>query len=271
MKELTTIKIELPTIGSNINTAAIAKVQQFLPEIEEKTRAFDRNNSQTTLSMSTITMLNGQSPMRMLRQIMAEIEKRKLALSEAQLTHAKLRDKLEKLEEKEQTPVVEANIRHKSTQLISIENKINGSFKDIATLIDQYNNIKQTHNIDEWDEESFEKEEKRHHVRRGFELMYRNLIDGGRAQTATIEYLQQYGVHPQVCLTEVSGYIKHTADRITKNKLLHANDLEDFLDNMADKYFKNADKTAERLFGKADFANVDYFYKLENKENTNDT
>ena len=50
--------------------------------------------------------------------------------------------------------------------------------------------------------------------------MYRNLMDGGRASTATIEYMQQYGVHPQLALTEVSGYIKHVADRIAKKELL---------------------------------------------------
>ena len=61
-----------------------------------------------------------------------------------------------------------------------MEHKINGSIKDIAVLIDSYENIKEKWGIDEWDEEAFEREEKRHHVRRGFELMYRNLMDGGR-------------------------------------------------------------------------------------------
>ena len=36
-------------------------------------------------------------------------------------------------------------------------------------------------------------------------------MDGGRVSTSTIEYMQQYGVHPQVAMTEVSGYIQHTA------------------------------------------------------------
>ena len=44
----------------------------------------------------------------------------------------------------------------------------------------------------DWDEQAFEKEEKKHHVRRAFELMYRNLLEGGRAHTSTIEYCQQY-------------------------------------------------------------------------------
>jgi hypothetical protein len=259
------IAFSLPAVAAGkINVAAVAKVNEFLPEIEEKTRAFDRNNSQTTLGLMTLTMLNGQSPMRMMRQVMAEIEKRKMALAEAQVSHAKTIKEMQDLEGSID-PVEEAEYRQKVVSLSTMENKINGSFKDIATLIDQYNNIKAAHDIDEWDEEAFEAEEKRHHVRRGFELMYRNLLDGGRAQTATIEYLQQHGVHPQVALTETSGYVQHSAEQIKNGVLLHSNNLEEFLDQMADKYCANVDKTAERLFGKSDFVNKDYMLKLEAK------
>ena len=249
---------------NNINTHAVEKVNRFLPELDEKTRAFDRNNSQTTLTMMTLTMMTGQSPYRMMRQIMAEVEKRKGALVEAQVKHARILKEIEKLQDSEDT-VSQAKYRQKCVNIVTMESKINGSFKDIATLIDAYNNIKEKNGIEEWDEVAFEKEEKKHHVRRGFELMYRNLLDGGRASTSTIEYCQQYGVHPQVCLTEVSGYLQFTTERIANDDLPHANDLEDFLDEMADKYHLNADETAERLFGKADFANNDYMYKTVKK------
>jgi len=249
---------------NNVNAHAVEKVNRFLPELDEKTRAFDRNNSQTTLSMMTLTMMTGQSPYRMMRQIMAEVEKRKGALVEAQVKHARVLKEIEKLQDSEDT-VSQAKYRQKCVNIVTMESKINGSFKDIATLIDAYNNIKEKNGITDWDEQAFEKEEKKHHVRRGFELMYRNLLDGGRASTSTIEYCQQYGVHPQVCLTEVSGYLQFTTERIANNDLPHANDLEEFLDEMADKYYLNADKTAERLFGKADFANNDYMYKTVKK------
>ena len=265
------ITFSLPIEASeNINQVAAARVAEKLPEIDKATRAFDRNNSQTTLSMMTLTMLNGHSPYRMLRQITAEVEKRKMALSEAQVSHAKQRVKILELEG-EDDPVSEAELKAARHGLVMMENKINGSIKDIATLIDSYENIKAKNNIDEWDEEAFEREEKRHHVRRGFELMYRNLMDGGRASTSTIEYMQQYGVHPQVAMTEVSGYLKITAQRIANHELLHSNDLEEFLDKMADKYYQNADKTAERIFGKADFINPEYMLRLEKEESKDDT
>ena len=129
----------------------------------------------------------------MMRQVMAEVEKRKMALSEAQVNHAKQMKKIEKLQNKlAQDPddnLLNAKLRHAMVGITTHESKINGSFKDIAVLIDSYNAIKEKNGIEDWDEEQFEREEKRHHVRRGFELMYRNLMDSGRASTATIEYL----------------------------------------------------------------------------------
>ena len=269
-KEETKI-VKQETIGfaiqsNNINEKAVEKVTQYLPELSEKTKGFGSQNSQTTISMMTLTMLGGQSPYRMLRQILAEVEKRKGALSESQVGHAKLVREIKKLEDQTDDPVQAARYRKACVSITTLEGKINGSFADIATLIDAYNNIKKTQGIsDEWDESSFEDAEKQHHVRRCFEMMYRNLLDGGRVSTSTIEYMQQFGVHPQICQKEVSGYIAYCDDRIAGGEILHANDLEEFLDEMGEKYWEGADKTSERLFGKKDFANKDFMYKTVTK------
>ena len=243
-----------PVSKSKINPQAVALVNEYLPELDEKTKFFDRNNSQSTLAMMSLTMLNGHSPMRMMRQVLAETEKRKMALAEAQVSHAKALRNIEKLQDKlfndPDNNVLSAKLRAAFVSIEMMESKINGSFKDIATLINAYNNLKENHGVTDWSEEEFEESEKRHHVRRGFELMYRNLMDGGRASTATIEYMQQYGVHPQVGLTEVQRYIKTVSDMIANKEIPHSNHLEDFLDEMADKYYKETDKTTQRIFGK---------------------
>ena len=243
-----------PVSKSKINPQAVALVNEYLPELDEKTKFFDRNNSQSTLTMMSLTMLNGHSPMRMMRQVLAETEKRKMALAEAQVSHAKALRNIEKLQDKlfndPDNNVLSAKLRAAFVSIEMMESKINGSFKDIATLINAYNNLKENHGVEDWSEEEFEESEKRHHVRRGFELMYRNLMDGGRASTATIEYMQQYGVHPQVGLREVQGYIKVVNDMISSKQIPHSNHLEDFLDEMADKYYKETDKTTQRIFGK---------------------
>jgi len=271
VKKEETKLVKQETIGfaiqsNNINEAAVEKVSQYLPELDTKTKAFGSQNSQTTISMMTLTMLGGQSPFRMLRQILAEVEKRKSALSESQVGHAKLVREIKKLENQTDDLVQAAKYRKACVNITTLENKINGSFNDIATLIEAYNNIKETRGIsDEWDEASFEDAEKMHHVRRCFEMMYRNLLDGDRVATSTIEYMQQFGVHPQICQKEVQGYIAYTEDRIAGGEILHANDLEDFLDEMGKKYWEGADKTSERMFGKKNFANKDFMYKTVTK------
>ena len=263
--------VKQETIGfaiqsNNINEKAVEKVTEYLPELDQKTKAFGSQNSQTTLTMMSLTMLGGQSSFRMLRQILAEVEKRKGALSDSQVNHAKLVRDIKKLENQTDDPVQAAKYRKACVSITTLEQKINGSFADIATLIDAYNNIKETNGIsDEWDEVSFENAEKKHHVRRCFEMMYRNMLDTGRISTSTIEYMQQFGVHPQICQKEVQGYINYTEDRIQGGEVLHANDLEDFLDEMGEKYWEGADKTSERLFGKKNFTNKDFMYKTVTK------
>ena len=254
-----TIGFVIPS--SNLNSKSVEKVNQYLPELIEKVKAFGSRNSQTTLSLMSLTMLNGHSPYRLLRQVLAEVEKRKSALAESQVTYAKTQAELEALKDSSD-PVDAATYRNKCVVLASLENGINGSFGDIATLIDAYNNIKKVNNIEDWDEIAFEQEEKRHHVRRAYELMYRDLLQAGRAQPATTEYCQQMGIHPQVCYKEVAAYVNDADEKIAAQEYLHANHLEDFLDAMGEKYHKNVDKTAERLFGTADFVNKDYMYDM---------
>ena len=259
-----------PVSKSKINPQAVALVNEFLPELDEKTKFFDRNNSQSTLSMMSLTMLNGHSPLRMLRQVLAETEKRKMALAEAQVSHAKALKNIDKLQEKvflePDNKIAQAKLRAAFVGIEMMESKINGSFKDIATLITAYNNLKENYKIEDWTEEEFEESEKKHHVRRSFELMYRNLMDGGRASTATIEYMQQYGVHPQVGFVEVQGYISVVNELISKQQIPHSNHLEEFLDAMADKYYKESDKTTQRIFGKENITNSEIMSLMDKKD-----
>ena len=118
--------------------------------------------------------------------------------------------------------------------------------------------IKKNNDIYNWSEVEFEQEEKAHHTRRGFELLYRNLIEYGRGKEATLEYLQQYGVHVQLAITEVSGYIEHVNTLIKSGEILTSLHLEDFLDEMKDKYAKNSDEVSKKLFGTTDITNKEY-------------
>jgi hypothetical protein len=88
-------------------------------------------------------------------------------------------------------------------------------------------------------------------------------MDGGRVSTSTIEYMQQYGVHPQVAMLEVQGYINLVNAMISKSQIPNSSHLEDFLDEMSNKYFKNADIASQRLYGKEDITNTEIMSLIE--------
>ena len=248
------------------NKALVERVKKALPAIDRHTRIFDRQNSQTTIQLMTLTMLGGSSPLRMLRQVTAEVEKRKNALYEAQHNVAKKQEEIDVLEEKQSlTPAEKAEVIKLKHDVSQINNKANGSLKDIAILADAYDNIMSKNDIEDWNEEDFENEEKGHHVRRGFEMLYRNLVEVGRAKEATLEYMQQYGVHAQIAVAEVSGYINLVTGLINKKEILDASHLENFLDEMKDKYVNNADKVSSRLFGSDGIINKAYMEKMDKR------
>lgn len=253
-------KIDLNLVKLGTTQEAVDLVTKRLPELMPKTEAFNRSNSQTTLNMMTLTMLNGQSPMRQLRQILAEIEQRQLALSESQISHAELLTQLADASEPT-TPVEIAKRRNAQHRLAHLENKIGGAIKDIATLIKSYDNIAKAHNLDSWTEEDFENSEAKHHIRRGFELLYRNIVEHSRPNDATIEYLQQFGVHIQIANHEVIGYITHVEEQIANGQRFTASHLEEFLDNMASKYLHCAEEASKRMFGVQKTFNSEFMNK----------
>ena len=260
-------KTFLPMLGSKVNKAAVARVVDGLPALTEQAFHFGRQNSQTTISLMTLTMMNGHSPMRMLRQILAEVDRRKNALSEAQIGHAKSEEQITELELLENPTQIEtATLRHMLVKRKDGERHINGTFKDLAVLMDNYDRIKKQHNIEEWDEHTFELEEKRHHIRRAFELLYRTMIQQSTSTEGPTEYLLQYGVHPQTAIMECTGYINYSNQRLTEGEILTGKDCEDFLDAMSHKYVHCANEVTQRIFGEDDIISPEYMLRLEAAE-----
>lgn len=252
------------TLLNGANSAplpAVKKVVERLPELTDRTNAFGRGNSQTTLSMMSLTMLTGHSPHRQIRQILAEIEVRQIALAEAQVAY----EKLQSADVDKTLPwnIQQAQLRLNSFNLIKMENKIAGSFKDLATLINTYDALVAKHGLEDWDEEAFEAAEVRHHVRRGFELLYRDIATVGRPKESTIEYMQQFGVHVQVAEKEVHGYMAVVNNIISQGGRPSSAHLEDFLDQMADKYQDNAKEISMRMYGVEMTSNPDYMSKYK--------
>ena len=200
-------------LTGKMNPVVVERVSSRMPELSAKIAFFDRANSQVMTSMMTLTMLNGQSPMRLLRQVLAEVSSRRMALAEAQLNHIKTLREISALEASPSDPVTDAELVLKRTSLESLETGINGAMKEIACLIDAYEHIKAKHGIgDDWTEEVFDDSEKLFHVRRAFELHHAAMFRKHRRikEVSEVGSLQQvphllFRLHGQVPLLRCAG------------------------------------------------------------------
>jgi len=130
--------------AQNLNVAAVAKVKKCLPAMTAQAKAFGSSNSQAMLTNMTLTMMNGHSPMRMLRQVLAETESRRKTLVGVQVSHAEAVEKVEELSAiTNRSNLEEAKYRQAVIRLEDMETSINGAFRDVAVMIDAYENLKE--------------------------------------------------------------------------------------------------------------------------------
>ena len=265
----------------------IAKIADMMPEINRATRTLGRKNTQATNKLMTLTMLNDVSGYRMLRQCLAEIEVKRSALKENRFKILKDRIRLEKFQyerdylEAEQKEVklmivsisnqpdnehetrtaqkdsndIRFKIMNYDIKIEELASKISdsmlyieGCLKDIASFQSSYEQIRRNNNIPEkWDEKNAEEAEIRHHVRLAFLHGYRDIMSGGRLGMGTLEYLQQFGIHPHTATKIITDYINYTYESIDKDNIPNYNDLNNFLDTMEDKFKDEHKKVLERI------------------------
>jgi hypothetical protein len=247
--------------GIELKTFSPEKIEQISKDLIEHNRAmsvFGRRNTQTTNKLMTMTMLNGDgSPYRLLRQAMTEIEDRKntlrvnlYKLQKSKVKLKKLKRKLENEADYLEKELLQIRIEELESGLQSSTLYIEGAMKDIASFQDAYKQIKEANNIpDNWDEKDMENAEVDFHVRRAFELLYRDIMVHGRIGMGTIEYMAQFGIHPQTATTYVQMYIQDTEKMIKEDKRLpNIDSLDDFLDEMV-KLFRNEYKLTLKKMG----------------------
>ena len=265
----------------------IAKIADMMPEINRATRTLGRQNTQVTNKLMTLTMLNDVSGYRMLRQCLAQIETKRSALKENRFKILKDRIRLEKFQmekeylKSEQNDIVliivdipieletehdlktlkkESNdikfkIMNYDIKIEELASKISdsmlyieGCLKDIASFQSSYEQIRKNNNIPvDWDEKDAEEAEVRHHVRLAFLHGYRDIMTSGRLGMGTLEYLQQFGIHPHTASKIIGDYIKYTFDSMEKEDAPDYNNLNEFLDTMEDKFKDEHKKVLERI------------------------
>lgn len=215
----------------------IAIINQGMLEQKRVGAIFGRSNSQAMTTFMTLTMLNAPGcGYRLLRQCAAEIERRKHAIQEnlvnlkktereiqyGELKAAKMLDKIEgrllpatlasgELEDLDelafQRDVLLLDVALKKVQHENGQVYMEGALKEVGHLINNYNQMRESHGIREnWDEADFEKAEIEHHVKSVYRLAFRDMILNQRISISTNEYAEQFGMHPMVVDAKTRGY-----------------------------------------------------------------
>lgn len=237
------------------NDVSLTKIATNMIEINRASKVFGRKNSQITNKLMTLMMLQDASPYRVMRQCVAEIENRRMAIKENMFNlrrdKVNLEEKLEKLkamkEEGESNRLIALQIIDIEELASKIEDNmiyVEGSLKDIYSFQSAYDQIKENNSIpDNWDESDFEAEEAKSHVRFMFLLAYRNLIAHGRLDGGTLEYLHQFGIHPMEAWAEVTAYQDTTTEAPNRTY----DHFEQWLDSMALKYGNHYNKVMSKI------------------------
>ena len=208
----------------------IAKIAEGMVEIDRANKSLGRRNTQTTNQLMTLTMLT-DSPYRRLRQCLAQIEKKRLALESNHFGYLKTQVEIKEwLEEDTEMSRLQASQAQHNWERHKMYGE--GSLKELAGFQQAYEEIKRNNNIpDNWDEEDAELDEIRHHIRQVVRQAHRDMILTGTITQGNAEYFEQYGIHLQTARNMIAKYIAGCEKLIEEGKMPNIDHLYEFLDS----------------------------------------
>ena len=162
--------------------------------------------------------LSWHAPLKNMRQISAEISRKKSALNEANWKHVQNEVKIKKIEEELSKPELldywrEVDLKIKLAQLqeglAEGSTHIEGAMKDILALNELFEQLKSK--VSSFSEEDVEKEETKTHLKRSIVQCIRDIRQGGSITKGEQEYLEQIGVNPMKMQNILREYVKSEA------------------------------------------------------------
>jgi len=208
--------------------------------------------------------LQYHSPYKNMRQLSAEISRKKSALNEAKWRHVKTEVKIKKLEEKLSDPnisywdEVDAKIKlaQKKEQLAEGILIIEGAMKDVLVLNDLYEQLKSK--VNSFSEEDFEKEETRNHLQRSLVQCIRDIRQSGSITKGEQEYLEHIGANPSKVQKILRGYVQNEENQ----QSWHVEELYEFVDGLANELIEKheVDKVRMKLQGFSNESNPELSY-----------
>ena len=239
------VKKEYKQMLTNINAT--------LPAIKQSSSNFYKSHSQFMGVMLDVTAI---TPIRSVKHTLAELDKTRMALEEAQLKMMKkdieLRQKEKKLNDGEykddlERELLETEILEVKVNMNNIQNSVSGAIRKMNFFTNQYKSILKKLGKDDITEEEYEKEESRYHVM----TCLKQALNAARARGGVIDegnliYLFDMGINSAQAQAEIYAYLKMENTLMEQGKAPTHEMTMQWLEACANKFSGDAEKFAER-------------------------
>jgi len=239
------VKKEYKQMLTNINAS--------LPAIKQSSSNFYKSHSQFMGVMLDVTAI---TPIRSVKHTLAELDKTRMALEEAQLKMMKkdieLRQKEKKLADGDykdelERELLETEILEVKVNMNNIQNSVSGAIRKMNFFTNQYKSILKKLGKDDITEEEYEKEESRYHVM----TCMKQALNAARARGGVIDegnliYLFDMGINSAQAQAEIYAYLKMENKLMDEGKAPTHEMTMQWLEACADKFSGESVKFAER-------------------------
>ena len=262
------VKKEYKQMLTNINSS--------LPAIKKSSGNFYKSHSQFMGVMLDVTAI---TPIRSVKHTLAELDKTRMALEEAQLKMMKkdieLRKKEKELEDGKyndqfERETLETEILEIKVNMSNIQNSISGAIRKKNFFTNQYKSILKKLGKEDITEEEYEKEESNYHVM----TCMKQALNAARSRGGVIDegnliYLFDMGINSAQAQAEIYAYLKMENDMMAQGKAPTHEMTMQWLEACATKFSKDAEAFAERRGFKLYDEESLNTKLIDNKENLN--
>ena len=239
------VKKEYKQMLTNINSS--------LPAIKKSSSNFYKSHSQFMGVMLDVTAI---TPIRSVKHTLAELDKTRMALEEAQLKMMKkdieLRQKEKQLADGDfkdelERELLETEILEVKVNMNNIQNSVSGAIRKMNFFTNQYKSILKKLGKEDITEEEYEKEESRYHVM----TCMKQALNAARARGGVIDegnliYLFDMGINSAQAQAEIYAYLDMENKLMREGKTPTHEMTMVWLEACADKFSGESVKFAER-------------------------
>ena len=229
----------------------LKNIQDRLPAVERDTSNFYKSHSQfmqVTLDVTAIT------PIRSIKQSLAEISHTRAALQEAYIGMRKKQVELKKKQAELETTtdpfdreMIEIEILEINTHLESTQNHVNGALRKMNFFVNQHKQLLEKIGKEQITEEDYEREECRYHIM----TCMKQALNAARSRNGVIDegnmiYLFDLGINAAQAQAEVFAYLSMENQLISEGKAPTHEMTMRWLEACADKWADDPAKFAAR-------------------------